>query len=65
MDTHVGETNQIRNAILNKMEVHSGAIFHASDYLLLRLDNSQRHFLEEIGLDEATAFAEFNFFFCL
>jgi len=53
--------HQFKTHVWGIMEVHSGAIFHVSDYLLLRLDNSQRHFLEEIGLDEATAFAEFNF----
>jgi len=52
---------QFKTHVWGIMEVHSGAIFYASDYLLQRLDRSQRHFLEELGLDEPTAFVEFNF----
>ena len=43
------------------METHNGATFHASDYLLQKLDNTQRNFLEEIGIDEGKAFVDFNF----
>ena len=38
-----------------------GAIFHASSYLLQKLDSTQHHFLEEIGVDAATAFVDHNF----
>ena len=43
------------------MEYHSGAIFHASDTLLERLDSAQRGFLQEIGMSPEIAFVEHNF----
>ena len=43
------------------MATHNGAIFHASSYLLQKLDDAQRHFLEELGMSEAIAFCEHNF----
>ncbi len=42
------------------VETHSGAIFHASDYLLDKLDSAQRHFLNEVGVTEAEALEENN-----
>ena len=53
--------NQFKTHVWSVMEVHNGAILHASNSHLQRLDDSQRHFLEEIGIDEAEAFMEFNF----
>jgi hypothetical protein len=43
------------------MEVHNGGIFHASNYLLDKIDSSQRHFLEELGIEESSAFLDYNF----
>ena len=43
------------------MEYHSGAIFHASDTLLERLDSAQRGFLQEIGMSPEITFVEHNF----
>ena len=43
------------------MEQNNGAIFHASNYLLDRLDACQRHFLHEIDMTEADAFLKYNF----
>ena len=43
------------------VETHSGAIFHASDYLLDKLDSAQRHFLNEVGVTETETFKEYNF----
>jgi hypothetical protein len=43
------------------MEAHSGGIFHAATAILAQIDNSQRHFVEEIGETEANVFLKFNF----
>ena len=43
------------------MEIHNGAIFHASDSALQKLDSLQNHFLKSIGMDVAKAFVDFNF----
>ena len=43
------------------MEAHSGGIFHAATSILAQFDNSQRHFVEEIGETEANVFLKFNF----
>ena len=43
------------------MEAHNGAIFHASTSHLMKLDNVQRHFLNELGISEAAAFLDWNF----
>ena len=43
------------------METHNGAIFHAADYLLEKLDSAQRHFLKDLGVSEADAFCDHNF----
>ena len=43
------------------MEAHIGDIFHASTSILQQFDNSQRHFLEELGETESTAFLKYNF----
>ena len=38
------------------MEIHTGAIFHASNYLLDRLDEIQRKFIHESSMDESVIF---------
>ena len=43
------------------MENHNGGIFHASDYLLQKLDNSQHGFLKDLGVEETEAFIKYNF----
>ena len=43
------------------MEGTCGAISHASDTHLHRIDNMQRSFSRELGLSEETAFLEHNF----
>jgi len=53
--------NQFKTHVWGIVETHSGAIFHASDYLLDKLDSAQRHFLNEVGVTEAEAFKEYNF----
>ena len=52
---------QFKTHVWGIMETHNGAIFHASSYLLQKLDDAQRHFLEELGMSEAIVFCEHNF----
>ena len=52
---------QFKTHIWGIMEAHSGGIFHACTSQLDRLDSCQRHFVQELGLTEATAFTEHNF----
>ena len=49
-----------RAHIWDVMQAHSEGI-HACISHLERLDSCQRHFVEELGLTEATAFAEHSF----
>ena len=42
------------------VEASTGAIYHASDSVLARLDRLQDRFASEIGLTEKTAFLKFN-----
>ena len=37
------------------MEIHNGGIIHASNHSIDRFDNSQRHFLENLGVAERYA----------
>ena len=53
--------NQFKSHVWSLMEYHSGAIFHASDSLLERLDSAQRGFLQEIDVSPELAFLELNF----
>ena len=53
--------NQFKTHIWGLVEYQNGAIFHASSYLLQKLDRVQQHFLDEIGIDAKTAFLECNF----
>jgi len=53
--------NQFKTHMWSLMEYHSGAIFHASDTLLERLDSAQRGFLQEIGMSPEIVFVEHNF----
>ena len=43
------------------MEYHNGAIFHAADYLLKKLDDAQQSFLHKLEVAENTTFLEQNF----
>jgi len=43
------------------MEIHNGAIFHASDTLLAKLDNVQRSFLRALEVEESDAYLSYNF----
>ena len=52
---------QFKTHVWGIMEQNNGAIFHASNYLLDRLDACQRHFLHEIDMTEADAFLKYNF----
>ena len=52
---------QFKTHIWGIMEIHNGGIFHASNHLINRFDDSQRHFLENLGVDERYAFLEHNF----
>ena len=40
--------------------MHNGAIFHASDSLLQKLDKVQENFLRELKITEEDAYMEFN-----
>ena len=53
--------SQFKTHVWGIMETQNGGIFHASDYLLHRLDCKQRHFLEELQISEADAFLNHNF----
>ena len=44
--------DQFKTHVWSLMEIHTGAIFHASDYLLAKIDNVQRSFLRELGVEE-------------
>ena len=52
---------QFKTHIWSIMEIHNGGIFHASDYLLEKIDHIQCSFLTELGMDEKTCFLEHNF----
>ena len=41
--------------------MHGGGIFHASDSLLVKLDETQRRFLRELGITEEEAYLQHNF----
>ena len=41
-------------------EYRTAAIYHASTSLLQLVDRVQESFLEEIGIDDVTAFCDFN-----
>ena len=52
---------QFEAHIWSRMEIHSGGIFHASNYLLEKLDRVQASFLRELGVSEEYAYLTFNF----
>ena len=41
--------------------MHCGGIFHAADYLLNKLDETQKRFLRELDITEEEAFMQHNF----
>ena len=51
---------QYKAPILSLLECHTGAIYHAEDKHLRRLDALQNMFLRAMGLDDKRAFLEFN-----
>ena len=53
--------NQFKTHVWSLMEIHNGAIFHASTTLLERLDSVQRSFLHELEITEECAFIDHNF----
>jgi len=58
----VGELiNQFKTHVWGLMEIHNAGIFHASDYLLQKLDSAQHDFLIDLGVEEADAFLQHNF----
>ena len=52
---------QYKAHVWSRCEYSSGVVLTAVPSQLHRLDDLQRRFLQELGLDEATAFIEFNF----
>ena len=52
---------QFKTHVWGIIEQNSGAIFHAARYLLDKIDACQSSFLKQIGLDDASAFLNFNF----
>ena len=53
--------NQFETHVWSLMEIHNGAIFHASTTLLEKLDSVQRSFLHELEITEECAFIDHNF----
>lgn len=53
--------NQFKTHIWSLIEYHTPVIYHASFSNCDRLDRLQRSFLHDLGIDEATAFLQFNF----
>ena len=53
--------SQFKTHVWSLLEMHSGGIFHASDYLLEKMDAIQPRFLRDLGITEEEAFLEFNF----
>ena len=53
--------DQFKTNVWGFMETHSGGIFHAATSILDQLDNSQKHFLDELGVSQETAFKDHNF----
>ena len=52
---------QFKTHIWSLMEMHSGGIFHASDSLLAKIDETQRRFLRELSITEEEAYLQHNF----
>ena len=52
---------QFKTHIWGILEIHTGAIFHAANHLLAKIDAVQQHFLDELGIDAKEAYLEFNF----
>ena len=53
--------HQFKTHVWGSQEYHNGAIFHASSYLIDRLDGVHRQFLRDINLTEEVAFLSYNF----
>ena len=51
---------QFKTHILCLLEMHNGAIFHACDAILHKLDRVQSSFIRELGLIDDAAFLEHN-----
>ena len=52
---------QFKTHIWGILEYHNGSIAHASATSLARLDRLQSSFLEQLHMDERTAFLDYNF----
>ena len=53
--------NQFKTQIWSSMEYHNGALLIAGEVQLRKLDKMQRGFLYDLGLDDRSAFIEYNF----
>ena len=52
---------QFKTHIWGLMEANVDGIFHASSFLLARIDQAQNRFLRELGIGAEQALLEFNF----
>ena len=52
---------QFKTHIWSRMEMHNGAIFHASDYLLEKIERVQQGFLRDLEISEEEAYLNYNF----
>ena len=52
---------QFKTHVWGLMEYHHGAIFHATDYLVNKLDAAQHSFLHKLGIEDEVVFLQFNF----
>ena len=52
---------QFKTHVWNLMEMHNGAIFHVSEYLLAKIDNVQHSWLRKLEVSENGAYLSYNF----
>ena len=55
-----GIINLYKAKVLSYAEYRTAAVYHACVSLLDKIDNVQRSFLNDIGINELTAFMDFN-----
>ena len=58
---HFRITQSIQDARMVLVEYHTPVLFHAAPSNIDKLDQLQRSFLHELGIEEAVAFLDFNF----
>ena len=51
---------QYKTHVLCLPEINPGGFYHATDTVLVKLDNLQNHFFNEMGVSRDSAFLEFN-----